>query len=404
MESITRAPAPAGRWGAIALIGLALALLFWSRIASAAAPPENIYFAGIAFSADASDVPKEFPHLSRVLNPQTNAALSSVVRERLKANPAASPNLIFDRLGSIKDAAHSTALALAIDGETTTTEKIGELYKSRLEISAQLLFFDFKAKQVLGGFPIILDYIDTNTQPPNEASIDNIYKAMLLGSGGRHSLADEFVATLAGASIPTPSSRHLRVTSIVLDPKAIAYLNQAAPAADPDAIRRQIAREFGKYLSANQKLAILPFASSQALGGSMAARFVEGEAYQLKIPAADYNIAIKVAGFKKIEQGRTDTSIGFIYGAFIDLSVFEPLSGKTYFSQRIKQGASQTVPVTQSAMDDWANAYDTLRLLFNNFTLAISEPSSRWLRSSMSGARDAKSQLISLKGLVQSCR
>ena len=402
MESFARTPPRGGRWGIFALVGLVLVWLFTSSTVGAAPSPANIYFAGVAFSADASDVSKEFPHLSQVLDSRTNAALSAAVRDRLRDNPAP-PHLIFDQLGSIKDAARSTALALAIDGETTTTERIGDLYKSRLEISAQLLFFDYKEKQVLGGFPIILDYIDSGTQPPDDAGINDLYRAMLLGSGG-HSLVETFVSALAGASIPTPAGRRLRVTSVEFAPKAVGYLNQTMPGADLAVIRGQIAREFGKYLSANQKLAILPFASSQALGGSMAARFVEGEAYQLKIPEADYNIAIKVAGFKKVEQGRTDTSIGFIYGAFVDLSVFEPLSGKTYVSHAVRQGASQTVPVTQSAMDDWANAYDTLRLLFNNFTLAISEPDSRWLKSSMPDAPDAKPQLTSLKGLVKSCR
>ncbi|MGN6227033.1 MAG: hypothetical protein ACTHNM_06345 [Dyella sp.] len=371
--------------------------------AASAATPENIYFAGVAYSADAADVAKEFPHLSKVLDSQVNASLSALVRERLQGQ-ASAPKLIFDQLGSIKDASHSTALALAIDGEVTSIIKIGDLYKTRLEISAQLLFFDFKEKQVLGAFPIILDYIDTGAQPPDGAKLDALYRAMLLGSGGRGSLADEFVKTLAGATVPAPSSRHLRVTSVDFEPKAIAYLQQSAPNADVATVSRQVAREFGKYLSTNQNLAILPFASSQALGGSMAARFVEGDAYQLKIPEADYGITIKVSGFKKLEQGRTATSIGYIYGAFVDLAVTEPLSGRTYFAQQIRQGANQTVPVTQSSTEDWANAYDTLRLLFNNFTMAISDPRSGWVKTSMPDSSNAKNQMTSLQGLVQSCR
>jgi hypothetical protein len=403
MQPTAWAPILGVRAVIFAFIGILATSVSPSCVAATDATHENIYFAGVAFSANAADVPKEFPHLSRVLDSTTNAAVSAAIREKLRADHAA-PNLIFDQLGSIRDASHSTALALALDGEGISIERIGDVYKSRFEISAQLLFFDFKEKQILGGFPVILDYIDTSPKPPSNDTIDQQFKTMLLGSGGRHSLSDEFVSTLIGASIPTPASRHLRVTSVDLAPKAIAYLQQAIPGVDLEIVRRQIAREFGKYLSANQRLAILPFASSQALGGSMAARFVEGDAYQLKIPEADYAISIKIAGFKKIEQGRTATSIGYIYGAFVDLAVTEPMSGTAYFSQRIKQGANQTVPITQSAMDDWANAYDTLRLLFNNFTLAISDLNSRWVKSSMANEAAARSQLNSLKGLVQSCR
>ncbi|WP_157469307.1 hypothetical protein [Dyella thiooxydans] len=403
MHFAERAPHRCALSRALAGIWLLLVLLLAAPPAAFAAPPENVYFAGVAFSANAAGVPKEFPHLSRVLDSATNAQVNSALRQRIRENPSA-PKLIFDQLGSIKDSSRSTALALALDGESTSIERIGDVFKSRLEISAQLLFFDFKEKQILGGFPIIVDYIDTSSQPPDDNDIDRQFRAMVLGEDGRHSLLDEFVSALASASVPTPASRHLRVTSVTLGPKALSYLHQAMPNADPEVVRGQIAREFGKYLSANQRLAILPYASSQALGGSMAARFIEGDAYQLKIPEADYAISLKVAGFKKIEQGRTDTSIGYIYGAFVDVAVTEPMSGTVYFSQSIKQGASQTVPVTQSAMDDWANAYDTLRLLFNNFTLAISNPDSRWVTSSMPHETGVKSQLNSLKGLVQSCR
>lgn len=403
MHVVARAPSRGALPQALAAIWLLLLLFLAAPPAASAASGENVYFAGVAFSANAADVSKEFPHLSRVLDSATNARVNAALRQRIRENPGA-PKLIFDQLGSIKDSSRSTALALALDGESTSIERIGDVFKSRLEISAQLLFFDFKEKQILGGFPIIVDYIDTGSQPPDDNDIDRQFRAMVLGEDGRHSLLDEFVSALASASVPTPASRHLRVTSVTLGPKALSYLHQAMPNADPEVVRGQIAREFGKYLSANQRLAILPYASSQALGGSMAARFIEGDAYQLKIPEADYAISLKVAGFKKIEQGRTDTSIGYIYGAFVDLAVTEPMSGTVYFSQSIKQGASQTVPVTQSAMDDWANAYDTLRLLFNNFTLAISNPDSRWVTSSMPHETGVKSQLNSLKGLVQSCR
>jgi len=268
----------------------------------------------------------------------------------------------------------------------------------------QLLFFDFKEKQVLGGFPVILDYIDATPTSPTDEQIQSDFEGMVLGTKGQHSLAGEFVGALTHISIPNPSTRHLRVTSVVLEPKAIAYLQKYKPAADPEIIRRQIAQEFGKYLAANQHLSILPFASNQALGKNMAASFANGDSFNLTIPDADYDISLDVAGFKKIEVGRTNTSVGYLYGAFVDLTVKEPLSGKIYFSQRIKQGASENVPVTEADMDDWTASYDTLRLLFNNFTLALSDPEGKWVGSALPPGSNSRAQLSSLSELVKSCR
>ncbi len=389
--------------------GLQLRLIFVFLVAfgmpchvKAKSAPE-VYFAGVAFTGDAADIPSEFPHLSRSLNSTTNSRINAQIRDLLQRHPT-KLNVLFDRLGSINDATQSTALALGIDRETTSILRIGDVYKIRLEISMQLLFFDFKQKQVLGGFPVIMDYIDTKSTIPTDGEIQSDFNHMVLGTDRQHALADEFVAELARVSVPSPSSKHLRVTSVELGPKANKYLARYAPDVDTNILKGQIAQEFGKYLATNLHLSILPYASNQALGGKMAARFVEGEAFQLKIPEADYGISLDVAGFKKVAQGSNNVSIGYLYGAFVDLAVTEPLSGKVFFSQRIKQGAVETVPVTQTSTDDWAAAYDTLRLLFNNFSLALSNPAEKWSASALPPGSAVKKEFNSLKGLVQSCR
>lgn len=371
-------------------------------LAKATSTP-NVYFSGVAFTGNASDIPSEFPHLSRAIDSTMNGRINAQIRDLLKHHPT-KLKVLFDQLGSIDDAAQSTALALGLDRETTSVVKIGDVYKVRLEISMQLLFFDFKEKQVLGGFPVIMDYIDTKSTAPTEEEIQNDFNQMVMGSDRQHSIADEFVAELALVSVPSPSSKHLRVSSVELDPKAREYLAHYAPTVDANILKGQLAQEFGKYLATNLNLSILPYASNQALGGSMAARFVEGEAFQLKIPEADYSISLAVAGFKKVEQGHNNVSKGYLYGAFVDLAVTEPLSGKVFFSQRIKQGAVESVPVTQANTDDWAAASDTLRLLFNNFTLALSNPAEKWSASALPSGSTPQKEFNALRGLVQSCR
>jgi hypothetical protein len=394
----------AGARRAAARLVFALTALSWFVPAIAwAGNPDTVYFGGVAFTGNAADTSREFPHLSRIFDAAGNSRVNADIRQRLQAQPAAI-KLVFDQLGSIKDADRSTALALAIDRETTSVEHIGNVYKIRLEIAAQLLFFDFKEKQVLGGFPLVLTFIDVRDTPATDEDIQAGFRGMALGTSGQHSLAGEFVATLEHASVPSAASRHLRVGSVTFGPKADEYLQQSAPTVDRAMLRAQVAQEFGKYLAANQHLSILPHGSNQALGSSMAARFVEGEAFQLKIPDADYDISLDVAGFKKIEQSRGNVSVLYIYGAFVDLAVREPLSGKVYFSQRIKQGATKEVPMTQTTVDDWSASYESLLLLFNNFTQALSNPGSPWAGSALPASRDAKAQLSSLAELVKSCR
>jgi hypothetical protein len=385
-------------------IACALFLLAGTLFASSAsAGPAAVFFGGIAFTDNATDVTRDFPQLSRLVDATGNARINAAIRQELSTHPS-SIELKFDQLGSIRDANQSTALALTIDRETTSVERIGGTYKVRLEIAAQLLFFDFKEKQVLGGFPLVLDYIDIRSAPPTDEQLQAGFRHMVFDTNDPRSLVSEFVAALGKASVPKASSRYLRVAKVMLQPKALEYMAQAAPTLDEETLRTQVAQEFGKYLAANQGLAILPYRSNQALGASMAARFIEGEAYELKIPTADYDISLDVAGFKKIEQSHSNVSTLFLYGAFVDIDVREPLSGKRYFAQRVKQGASKDVPMTQASVDDWSASYETLLLLFNNFTHALGSSDGRWAKSALPEGRDARDQLSSLTELINTCR
>lgn len=383
---------------------LAIALAPAMALAQAGQPSGPVYFSGIAFTGSAADLGTEFPHLSRALDRDHSREIIDSIRQALQKHPAPM-DVVFDQLGSTRDAARSTAMALAIDRETTSVVKIADLYKIRLEISAQVLFFDFKEKQVLGGFPIILDYIDAQPSEPTDADVQHDFESLLNGAAGSHSLAGDFVEALARISVPGPATRHLRVTGVSLGPKALDYLAQHAPGVTPDVLRNQIAQEFGKFLAANQHLSLLPYASNQAIGGSMAARFVEGDAFQLSIPEADYAISLDIPGFKRVDLGQTSTSRGYLYGAFADIAIREPLSGQAYFAQRIKQGAAINVPATQAATDDWTNAYDTLTLLFNNFTAAIGQPDGgHWAKSALPAGKAARTELAALEELIRSCR
>ncbi|RUL65793.1 hypothetical protein EKH79_03515 [Dyella dinghuensis] len=369
----------------------------------ATSPDSKVYFAGVAYTSNAAAIGQAFPHVSTALASGGDAALNQRVRTFLQSQTLPE-TIAFDSLGSIKDAANSTALALGVDRETTSVEHIGSVYKLRIEVSAQALFFDFKEKQVLGGFPFIIDFIDVSPTLPSDEQIQAAYHNLLFGAPGQHDLASEFAKTLARASVPLASNKHLRVTSSTLGPKALDYLHQYAPQVDASTLPQEVAEAFGTYLGTNQHLSVLPYSSNQALGSSMAARFIEGEVYDLKIPEADYDIHLNVAGFKKIAQSQTSVDALFLYGAFVDISVLEPLSGNVYFSQRVKQGESKTVPITQTSVDDWPATHDTLLSLFDNFTRSLSDSNNPWLKSGLSDDKQARDQFSSLGELIQSCR
>jgi hypothetical protein len=197
----------------------------------AASPDSKVYFAGVAYTSNAATITQAFPHVSTALSGGGDATLNQRVRTLLQSQTLPE-TIAFDSLGSIKDATNSSALALGLDRETTSVEHIGDVYKLRVEVSAQALFFDFKEKQVLGSFPFIIDFIDVSATPPSDEQIQTAYHNLLFGAPGQHDLASEFAKTLAHASVPSAANKHLRVTSSTLGPKALDYLHQYAPQVD----------------------------------------------------------------------------------------------------------------------------------------------------------------------------
>jgi hypothetical protein len=406
MEARIRLPRrPHAHAWALCVAGVALCFFFCAAPNRASAQQRDIvYFAGVAFTGDAVDSASQFPNLSSLLADGGNVRLNQQIRLRLQSR-ALPMDVSFDKLGSIRDASRSTALALAIDRETTSVEHIGDLYKVRVEIAAQALFFDFKEKQVLGGFPLILVLVDTPRTRPSDEYIKHLFSELVFGGPDTNTtLSAQFALTLARARVPSAATRHLRVSAVTLQPRALEYIRQYGDGETPSAIEAQIAQAFGTYLAANQQLSLLPYRSNQALGSSMATRFIEGDAYQLTIPDADYDIKIDIPGFKRVIQGQNTIERLLLYGAFVDLTVSEPLSGKVYFSQRIRQGSTKHVPLVQTNVDDWAASYETLLILFDNFTQAISSPGGDWARSALPTGEASKSQLSSLTELINSCR
>ena len=383
------------------LAALFVALLACVPFVARAQTEKSVYFAGFAYTGNAADAQDALPVTSRVLDAAGAANLNARLKAALSAQSYLGYTLVFDRLGDVGDANNSTALALSIDRETTSVEQIGQQYKVLVELGTQALFFDFGEKQVLGAYPITLQSIDVLSHAPTHADFDRQMKRLVAGTDAA-SLVPAFAQRLTTISLPNPASRRLRVTQVDVQPDA---LKMAPPPfqARPDGLAAQVAHEFGKFLADNQHVALLPYRPGNAIGGAMAARFADGRVYQLQIPDADYAIALSLRGFKRIDQPGTAVGKSIVYGAFVQVGVTEPLSGKSYFDRQVKYGATKVVPATQASVDDWAASYETLLLLFDDFSHAISRPDAGWAASHL-GDRDGRKDLIQLKELIDQCR
>jgi len=204
---------------------------------------------------------------------------------------------------------------------------------------------------------------------------------------------------IASAKLPNASSRRMQLVEVAAPSDAL----QAYPELDAR-VRSGIAgHEFSKLFVAGTGLALLPFRSGQAIGGAMAARFADGSVYNLKIPEADYVMRLRLDRVAHKPVEKTAALERRLYGIFFHVIVEEPLSGRRYLDQSLRQGATKLIPSTQSTVDDDAALYDTLLEGFASFAAASQGDADAWV-AEQPGGRPSRQEWNELKELIDQCR
>jgi hypothetical protein len=384
------------------LLAYALCLAVWPLASQAADKSQQAYWAGFAYTADAAAVQATTPHAHAVLEKRGLIPLNQTLAQALKRRAPANLELIDQPVAMLDGTTSAVVLAAALDRELVSVEPIGDQYKVLVEVALQALFFDFRERQVIASYPLTLQRIDLQEYRPDSDDIDAIVADLLYG-GADTSLSQVLATTLAQAKLPEAATRRLQVGAVTLSDATLAKLPDPKWAGP---LRATLAHELSKTLSSNTGVGLLPPASGQAIGGAMAARFADGKVYQLKIPEADYVISLQVDGLKNGVISETPAMKTMLFGAFFTAKVTEPFSGKVYFEQPLRKGATKVVPVTQWQVDHWTASYETLLAGFDAFAGAAAKraDSRAWLDEQKPGGRPLQQQTQALQELIKSCR
>ena len=185
-------------WGAkgrrCQAFSLWLILLAWFGVAHAA-DPQQVYWAGFAFTGDQSSRASVAPHAVSSIERRSVESLNQTLSGALQARRPANLLIIQDQLAKLDGSTSATVLAAALDRETVSVEPIGGKYKLLVELAFQALFFDFREKQVVASYPVTLQYIDLLDASPTRQQIDAVFEKKLYGAG-TNDLSQAFAKTL----------------------------------------------------------------------------------------------------------------------------------------------------------------------------------------------------------------
>lgn len=364
-----------------------------------------ITFAGFSFAGDYSTISERFPNAARVdleLKSQVDGqSLSRLVIERAYA--AEHPSLEYaprDTLTNLKSADQALMAVLLLNGETVSTEHIGDYYKTFVSLRADVLIFDYKSKSVVRSYPISVVVFDATAQPPTPAAIEAYVKNLMLREDGG-GLLTQFTRRLSAASLPRPGTRTMQVRRAQIAPEAMTVM-PVAIRDNPALAGQMISDAFGSILAAKLGVSLLPTGLGHALG-TMSFRLDNGDALDLKVGEGDYLFDVKLNKFAKIKSGENNVGASYVYGVYGNIRFFEPALNMDFVNTDLKNGEVKVVPANQRDLDDFPAYEAAIRGLFLKFADALVQPESKWIVTA-AAAKDITKQIDASRAIIKASK
>lgn len=372
---------------------------------AAAQRPTEVAWAGLAYAGDAAAVESRFPYTHRLEKQaeQAGTPLAQAISQPLVA--AAPPHLkIVPQIDRLQGRDQALAVALVIGSEITSVERFGDRHKLTALVRGQAMYFDFKSMNVVRSYPVSFAYIDVLDRVPTAAEILQAVGHVYYGTGGKPGLFARFIQSVARAEIPSHVPRYLQVTGVQVTPEVLELL-PAYLRSSPDVARTWAADLVGEAISTRANVPLVPYAKGYAIGNVMSMRISDGTVLQLKLPQPDYEIRVDLTGLRKVKFSEMPGgATSFVYGAYAQLQIEEPVSRQTYFASALKNGETRVVPASQATVDDFPHYYDAVNGLFVKLAQLMNQQGDeKWLRSA-AAAPDIDQQMSKTRELLKTCR
>lgn len=383
------------------LSALCLAVL----LAPVPALAQTITFAGFSFAGDYATIGERFPHVANIEKAlkadSAGKSLSRITIDRAYGGEHASLDYApRDTLTNVKGADQALMAVLLLNGETVSTEHIGNYYKTFVSLRADALIFDYKNKTVVRSYPLSVVIFDATAQPPSPAAIEAYVKDLLLREDGG-GLLTQFTRRLSTARLPAPGTKTIQVRRAQLTPEALAVM-PAAIRDKPALAGQMISDAFGSILAAKLGVSLLPTGLGHALG-TMSFRLDNGDALDLKVGEGDYLFDVALNKFAKIKSGENNVGASYVYGVYGNVRFFEPLLNTDFFNSDLKNGEVKIVPANQTDLDDFPAYEAAIRGLFLKFADALVQPESKWITTA-AAAKDAVKQIETSKTIIKASK
>lgn len=387
----------------LACLVILLASLFVVTSAYSADHAQKVYFAGFALAGNAAESTAAFPITSKLLQEKSHAdGMYLLEAELWKGIQRSAPSSIHLERGLASDSASADAIAMAfvLEWENVSTETVAGRTKLVADLHGQILIFDFQSMKAIGSYPVAYQLIDVLDNPPTEKDKEALVRGMYFGATG-NSIFNQVAKRLPEVSAKPSTGNNIQIVSIDLEAKAMQTLKEMN--VEPNVLISRTANTFGQRLFENARVSYIPYSKGTVIGSKMAARFANGDVYQLELPTPDYRIYLRVRGFKKAMLDSNDIQSAWGYASYMHLSIKSFDGGAVYIDGPFKFAVTKNVIKGTHDQDDWTAYQESLFALIDQTTKQMAKPDSDWLDEWASGDETLE-QFERLSGILDRAR
>ena len=365
----------------------------------------DVIYTGFALNADFSDLNTALKYTNNIIEKANNAGIQNIIDKSLKE---VSQKLNLDHInllyGSITNETTKIAMSVFLDQEileefplpNDDCKKINlkDCYIYRINNQYQIIFFDFQQMTFIKAIPFQGTYISDPTSKLNKIGkillFEDYYKSgswllpanIDLGSG----VGEEkrrYTKIMPITKVNTLYENYLGVNpsknGFKINIDKISTLTPKYLLENINLLKRMVANNFLSEIAFLHNVPIVPYYEGVGIGRTLKAKYANrNEVYNLKIPEPTHYVDFFIRGFikKKFKKdANVENLTWWIYGAGINIKIYEPLLNKEYLDIRMTKADYKKIPdvMNLSADNEFVNIYQlTLKPLAIEFSNIIS--------------------------------
>ena len=339
-------------------ISLAIVACTLAGVECGAAPPEA-YWGGFAFKGSAANVGKRYPVFHRLLtNDVGNGAIyggdiQAYFRDWFQSKSRDMTGVVL-KVGLADIEKTSLSLSFAVTEETIMVERLSSNFKVNIQLGFEVVLLDFEKLKVVSSTPILIEFRDASDKEPDDQYLAEKIASMTFGENSQLSKALESKMIQIKPMAATRGST-LRVLSTSISEAAREHLPGymlEELGANLNSAQIVLGQTFSYMLNDRAGIALLPFIKDSA-NARMALVFMDGSVVNFTVPRPSFAIDLDLKGFKKVRVKETRAEALWIYGAFLNIRVYDPDLTTEYINTTYKHGIQKVIPATQTQVDEF---------------------------------------------------